>query len=331
MQQNPDTTMQAEFRGVTASPGLRRFAWFVLGYNVLVVLWGAVVRATGSGAGCGAHWPLCNGVVIPQAPAFHTIVEFTHRLMSGATLLLVTALWVWTRSTMLKGTRARWWAVASTLLTFNEALLGALLVLLRLVAHNQSSARGIYLAFHFTNTLLLLASLTLTAEFISRPQTVAQRFSFRAWLVPLCGLGATLLVGVSGSLAALGDTLYPATSFAAALQQDFSATSSLLLRLRWLHPASAILAGMYIVWLVAHNLLRPVPSTHRQLSIALLSCLLAQYCLGTLDVFLLAPLWIQVLHLLLADLLWIFLILLTVRSVPMIRSLESGDAPLSSI
>ncbi len=325
------TTTQAQNRRDVASAGLRRFAWFVLAYNVLVVLWGAVVRATGSGAGCGAHWPLCNGVVIPQAPAFHTIIEFTHRLMSGATLLLVTALWVWTHRAMAKGARARWWAAASTLLTFNEALLGALLVLLHLVAHNQSSARGVYLAFHFTNTLLLLASLTLTAEFLSRPQNPAQKsLGVRAWLISFIGLGATLLVGVSGSLAALGDTLYPATSLAAALQQDFSATGSLLLRLRWLHPACAVLAGVYIVWLVVKNLLRSVPQDRRRLSIALLSCLIVQYCLGTLDVFLLAPLWIQILHLLFADMLWILLILLTVRSVLGARSLESVDAPLSS-
>ena len=155
----------------TISTGLRRFGWFVLAYNVLVVLWGAVVRATGSGAGCGAHWPLCNGVVIPQAPQFHTIVEFTHRLMSGATLLLVLALLVWTWRSTQKGAFARWAAVASMVLTLNEALLGALLVLLRLVAHNQSAARGVYLSFHFANTLLLLASLTLTAEFLSRPRT----------------------------------------------------------------------------------------------------------------------------------------------------------------
>ena len=68
---------------------LRRFAWFVLGYNVIVILWGGVVRATGSGAGCGDQWPLCDGAAIPQSPQFHTMIEFTHRLMSGGALILI--------------------------------------------------------------------------------------------------------------------------------------------------------------------------------------------------------------------------------------------------
>ncbi len=292
--------------------GLRRFGWFVLAYNVLVVLWGAVVRATGSGAGCGAHWPLCNGVVIPQAPQFHTIVEFTHRLMSGATLLLVLALLIWTWRVTQKGSFARWAAVASMVLTMNEALLGALLVLLRLVAHNQSAARGIYLSFHFANTLLLLASLTLTAEFLSRPRTrITTGLRHGALLFPALGLVATMIVGVSGSLAALGDTLYPATSLAGAMQQDFSATSSLLLRLRWLHPASAILAGIFIAWLLLQTLRRSAPQSERNLAMAVLLFLLAQYLVGTLNILLLAPIWIQIAHLLLADLLWICLVLLT--------------------
>lgn len=302
----------------TANPhiptGLRRFGWFVLAYNVLVVLWGAVVRATGSGAGCGAHWPLCNGVVIPQAPQFHTIVEFTHRLMSGATLLLVLALLVWAVRATRKGDLARWAAVASMVLTLNEALLGALLVLLRLVAHNQSAARGVYLAFHFANTLLLLGSLALTAEFLRRPRARATTtLRHGAQLIPALGLLSTMMVGVSGSLAALGDTLYPATSLAGAMQQDFSATSSLLLRLRWMHPASALLAGAFIAWLLAQTLRHAAPQNNRRLALAVLALLLAQYAVGTMNILLLAPIWIQIVHLLLADLLWICLVLLTAR------------------
>ncbi len=294
--------------------GLRRFAWFVLAYNVLVVLWGAVVRATGSGAGCGAHWPLCNGVVIPQAPQFHTIVEFTHRLMSGATLLLVFALLLWTWRATTKGALARWAAGTSMLLTLNEALLGALLVLLRLVAHNQSAARGVYLGFHFANTLLLLAALALTAEFLTRPAARASMQLRRGSLrIVLPGLLATLFTGITGSLAALGDTLYPATSLAAAMQQDFSAASSLLLRLRWLHPACAVLAGVFLLWLLAQTLSSSAPRAQRSLAVAVLVLLAAQYILGTANVLLLAPLWIQITHLLLADLLWIALVLLATR------------------
>lgn len=300
--------------GARIPAALRRFAWLVLGYNVLVVLWGSVVRATGSGAGCGAHWPLCNGVVIPQSPQFHTIVEFTHRLMSGASLLLVAGVLVWTWRRTCRGHLARWASGAAMVLTLNEALLGALLVLMRLVAHNQSAARGVYLSFHFANTLLLLAALTLTAEFLARPRTRNDSFlrhgSF-ALLFPALGIGATLLVGVTGSLAALGDTLFPATSLAGAFHQDFSSTASLLLRLRWIHPASAFLAGAFIAWLLVEAFRPAAPPRRRSLGIAVLCLLIAQYILGVLDVLLLAPAWLQIAHLFGADLLWISLVLLT--------------------
>src|ERR1700732_3618630 len=75
--------------------GVTRFAWAVVWYNVLVILWGALVRATGSGAGCGNHWPLCSGEVVPQTPALATLIEFTHRATSGIDVVLVAVLVVW--------------------------------------------------------------------------------------------------------------------------------------------------------------------------------------------------------------------------------------------
>jgi len=294
------------------SSALRRFAWFVLAYNVLVVLWGGVVRATGSGAGCGDHWPLCNGVVLPQSPQFHTIVEFTHRMMSGASLLLVAALLIWTWRATVRGQLARWATGVAMVLTLNEALLGALLVLLQLVAHNQSAARGVYLSFHFANTLLLLGALTLSAEFLARPRyraNTALRHGSLAF--PMLGILATLLVGVTGSLAALGDTLFPATSLAGAFQQDFSSHASLLLRLRWIHPASALIAAAFITWLLVQAFRSTAAPRTRTLGIAVLCTLVVQIMLGMVDVLLLAPTWIQVVHLLGADLFWISLTLLT--------------------
>lgn len=294
------------------SAALRRFAWFVLGYNVLVVLWGAVVRATGSGGGCGDHWPLCNGVVVPVSPQFHTIVEFTHRLMSGGSLLLVVALLVWSWRATARGDLARWATVAAAVLTLNEALLGALLVLLRLVEHNQSAARGVYLSFHFANTLLLLAALTLAGEFLSRCRARATTGIRHGRLAfPVLGVIATLFVGVTGSLAALGDTLFPSTSLAGAFHSDFSSTSTLLLRLRWVHPASALVAAGFISWLLVQSFRTDAAARTRKLGAAVLGALALQIALGVLDVLLLAPTWIQIVHLLGADLFWIFLVLLT--------------------
>ena len=141
---------------------LPRFAWFAVFYNVLVVLWGALVRASGSGAGCGNHWPLCNGQVIPVSPGFHTVIEFSHRMMTGpGDSIVVLALLIWTIRATAKRDAARFFAIASTVLLVNEAFLGALLVKLGYVTTNQSVGRMVVLSIHFSNTLLLLATLTL--------------------------------------------------------------------------------------------------------------------------------------------------------------------------
>lgn len=293
-----------------ASSSLRRFAWFVLAYNILVILWGGAVRATGSGAGCGDQWPLCQGAAIPQSPQFHTIVEFTHRLMSGGALILIAALLVWIWIATTKGHLARWSAVAALVLVLNEAFLGALLV--TVAAHSGSQATSVSVfSCHLANTLLLLAALALTAEFLSMSRfhrTTALRHG--SLIFPALGIFATLLVGVTGSLVALGETLYPSPTLLAAIRQDFSPAAPLLLRLRWIHPVTAFIAGAFVAWLLLQAFRRAAPSKTRALGVAVLVTILVQYLLGAADVLLRAPIWLQILHLLGADLFWIFLILL---------------------
>jgi heme a synthase len=290
---------------------LPRFAWWLLAYNVAVILWGAVVRATSSGAGCGDHWPLCNGVVLQSNPRLATLIELAHRLSSGLTLPLVLLLLLWTFRSTVAGHLARIASIAAVVFTFNEALLGALLVLLRLTADNRSPARAVYLSLHLANTLLMLGALTLAAHFLSRTEAFTQR-TIRFTQLPLAvsGITATLLLGVTGTLAALSDTLFPATSLTAAFAQDFSASGGWLLRLRILHPLTAVIAGLFICWLLMRSFGRP---SERKLALLVLGLLLLQFALGIADVTLLAPVWLQIVHLLGADLLWIALVVLAAR------------------
>ncbi|MGD0368367.1 MAG: COX15/CtaA family protein [Acidobacteriaceae bacterium] len=291
---------------------LRRFAWAVLAYNVAVIVWGSAVRATGSGAGCGDHWPLCNGTLVQHHPAIATLIEFAHRATSAIDLLCVLALVVWIFIAVPRPHLARACTIAVLVLTLNEALLGALLVLLGHTAQDRSPSRAVYLGLHLTNTLLLLAALALTAHFLAR-RTGAFRGSLtlRTPRLALTGLIATLIVGVTGSLAALGDTLYPAHNLITAIAQDFSTGSSWLLQIRWLHPAISIIAGIFIVWLIVRSL---HDSPNHTLAIGVLFLLALQYLLGVADVALLAPTWMQMTHLLGADLLWIALVILSART-----------------
>ncbi len=295
------------------SIALRRFAWAVLVYFVAVILWGALVRATGSGAGCGDHWPLCNGTVMQHSARIGTMIEFTHRVTSGISFFAVVALLAWTFAGTARRHLARAAAVASVLFTLIEAALGAFLVKLGLTAQSRSPLRAPYLALHLANTLLLLAALTLTAHLLSRREAYLRgKVRFVAPASAVAAIAAILIVGVTGSLAALGDTLFPASSLGAAFAQDFSSTGAWLVRWRWTHPTVALAAGAFVIWLLVRASQR-AGRGHRGLAMLVLVLLLAQYALGALDVVLLAPVWIQVVHLLGADVLWSVLVVLAAR------------------
>ena len=296
------------------SPALRRFAWGVLAYFIAVILWGTLVRATGSGAGCGAHWPLCNGTVLQHSPRVDTMIEFTHRITSGISLISVVGLLVWAYVGTVRGHLARAAAVASVVFTLLEAVLGALLVKLGYTAQSQSPLRPAFLALHLANTLLLLAALTLTAHLLSRGKGYL-RGSVRL-VAPFGAVVAVLVVmvvGITGSLAALGDTLFPASSLGLALAQDFSATSGWLVRWRWMHPTVAFFASIFLIWLMVRAAQHTTHWDNRRISALVLVLLAVVYTLGILDVVLLAPLWVQVAHLLAADTLWASLVVLTAR------------------
>jgi heme A synthase len=287
---------------------LVRFAWFVVAYNIAVILWGAYVRASGSGAGCGSHWPLCNGEIIPTSAQTQTLIEFTHRVTSGLSLVLAAILliWIWRRTAKAEWTRYS--AAAAAVLLFNEALLGAGLVLFEYVGMDRSASRAVFLCLHFGNTLFLVAALTLTAAWLSQG---ARRFAVAApkyeRIVVALGLLCVAATGITGSLAALGDTIFPTASLKASIGQDFSAGSHILLRLRLLHPVVAAIAFLYIIWM-AHKLSKNREDSSRALTF-LTTTLIVQIALGVVNVLLLAPVWLQIIHLFVAEMLWILLIL----------------------
>jgi cytochrome c oxidase assembly protein subunit 15 len=287
-----------------AGSGLRRLAWSVLGWNVAVVVWGAYVRASGSGAGCGSHWPLCDGQVIPRAPSVAQAIEYTHRVTSGLALVAVLALVVAAFRARPKGHPVRRAAIWSLVFILLEAALGAGLVLFELVADNASRARALGMAAHLVNTFFLLAALALTARAAAdRPWPVLRRkpLAAAAWLGLL---GLIALAGSSGAVAALGDTLFPSRTLAEALAQDLSPTTHLLLRLRIAHPAVAGVAAAAALLLGA----RWSMSEHdepRRWGRAVVVLALLQVGAGIANVVLLAPIPLQLVHLAVADLLWI--------------------------
>lgn len=278
-----------------------RFAWGVLAANLLVIVWGAFVRASGSGAGCGDHWPLCNGEVVPHAPSIATAIELTHRTTSGLALLAVLGMLVASRRVFPQGHAARKAAGASMIFMLLEAAVGAVLVLLRLTGDDTSITRAVVIGLHLVNTFLLVGALTMTALSAQvAPQPLRASGLGRA---SLAGAVLLVLVGAAGAITALGDTLFPSASLAAGLEADLSETAHLLVRLRVVHPALAVLTALYLFGLAtAAAAARP----ELRLRASLLTASIAvQMALGLLDLALLAPTWLQLLHLFVADVVWI--------------------------
>jgi cytochrome c oxidase assembly protein subunit 15 len=274
---------------------LRMFGAATLGFVLAVILWGAYVRASGAGAGCGAHWPVCNGTVVPRDPSTKTLIEYTHRVSSGISLVLVAVLFVLARRAHAKGHTVRRAASAALVLMLAEAALGAGLVLLELVALDASARRAIAMSLHLTNTFLLLAAL---GTCVWHAFVGPARARLQGGALLLSGMGGFVLVGISGAVAALGDTL--------SQLGVRNAFVELLIGLRIAHPALALLelavlgTALWLLW--ARR-----PDARRAVS-ALVALFLLQLCVGSLNVALQAPVWIQMVHLLVADCVWLGLV-----------------------
>ncbi len=312
--------LSAEQRSRLAERGYARYAWVVLAYTLLVIAWGAFVRATGSGAGCGRHWPLCNGVVVPRSPSTATWIEYAHRTTSGIALVLVGGLLVGAWRRFPAGHRVRAAAVLSAFFLTTEALVGAGLVLFELVGANASAARAAWMAGHLANTFFLLGALALTAwwavpaEEGGRSSSLAE--TSRRWLA--AALGAVLVLGMTGAVAALGDTLFRASAP--------EAPRHVFVRLRVWHPLLALLAAPLILGLCARARAAPSGDGARKLATGLGAVYLAQLGIGAVNVWFRAPIAIQLVHLLFSDAVWILLVLF----VATVWAEETGDRTRAS-
>jgi heme A synthase len=282
--------------------GFSRCADALVVYLLLVIAFGAWVRVTGSGAGCGDHWPSCHGQLLPRSPSQQTVIEYTHRVSSGLLGLLALALPFWAMRVFPAGHAVRRLSWATLLLIAVEGGIGAGLVLQGLVADDASASRALVVALHLGNTLLLTASAALMAlhsrRHVAAPRVGWARQGPLKWALAAL-LGGLLVVASSGAVTALGDTLFPVS--ASPPDDHF------LVRLRVVHPLIACLVTALAVWIALR--VEPVPGLSRRARLlGVLSG--AQLLLGAVNVALDAPGWMQLVHLLAAQLLWISAVLL---------------------
>lgn len=298
-----------------------KMAWGVLAYTVLVILFGAVVRISGSGAGCGQHWPTCQGEVFLLPRTVATAIELSHRVTSGLSGLFVVGLAIAAFRRFPAGHVTRRAAAMGTILMGTEALVGAALVKLALVAENASMLRAVVMSVHLVNTSLLAAAIALTAWTATHaaPRTWWPRVRLH-WAL-LGTLAAVLLVSVTGAVTALGDTLYPVSTsvaggdLATRLAADHGATATFLERGRAVHPLVAITTAAFVLAVAWKT---PDLGPHRDVergSRLVIGLVFAQVGAGVMNVLLSAPGWMQVVHLGVATILWIALVVFYATAV----------------
>lgn len=289
-----------------------KLARFNLVFVIFVILWGAWVRLSGSGAGCGEHWPLCNGQALPLDQGLKTLTELTHRLTSGIFGITIFAMTIIGYKKFQKEHPVRPWLMASLVFTVIEALIGAVLVKKGLVENNDSVMRAIVIGLHLVNTLILVATIVMS-EYLSRSNSFTKRE-----LSPkerrYFGLIYTLLLlaGSTGAITALGNTLFPDSSLIEGMKKDFMSTSHFLIRLRIYHPMVAV----SVVLLLIHSSLKEMEVTSlKKPAMSVLICAIVALVFGVINWLLMAPAWGALVHLTLADLLWILFTYLIVNKV----------------
>jgi heme A synthase len=288
-----------------------KYAWFALAYNIIVILWGVFLRASKSGDGCGQHWLTCHGEVIPSAPELKTVIEFSHRITSALAFFAVLALVIWAFRKFQKGHILRKMSVASFIFIITEALVGAGLVLTGNTAEANTIARPFWSMGHLINTFILLGLLSLTAWYASGGKPFSFKVSGKTLLFLGIGLAGIFFVGLSGSLAALSNMLFPSQTLSEGIAKDFSETSSILLRLRISHPILSIAMSVYLFFLSLWISKNSTSEWPKRFSGYLTLLLFVQIIFGGLTLVMLAPILMQIGHLFLADAIWISFVLMS--------------------
>ncbi len=291
----PSTTSQP------ANKKYQSLAMFNMMFTLFVIVWGAFVRASHSGAGCGAHWPLCNGEINPTIQSWEMIIEYTHRLTSGLLLLGIWGMYIFARKIYQKNNLTRYWAGWTAIAITIEALIGAVLVLAKLVEYDASAGRAAIVGLHLVNTFFLMACLSAHFWFAKNPG--ATRFNLTKnlntkWVARFrSGVGIIVLVGLTGGIAALGNTLFPVATLAEGLAQDLDPNSNFLLRLRMLHPIFGFSMVLYFYWFtIKISGQEEIAHQHKTAQGLKIMCF-AQLLIGFVNLGLKAPVTLQLIHL----------------------------------
>ncbi len=278
----------------------RQLCLTTLFFALFIIIWGAWVRFSHSGDGCGDHWPLCNDQFIPKNGEGKTWIEWFHRASSSMFGLVVLALSFYSFQCFPKKHKVRFWGSLSLIFTISEALIGAVLVLKGLTGQNDSLMRILILNLHLINSLFLTGSILM-----------CWRHSFKQVEIPFKKISIFaimfLFIALTGSVASLSNTLYPSSSLIQGILMDLNKNSPLILQLRILHPLIAICITSCILYFFIYKI---YSKKIRPISYTLIVFLVLGILTGTITLLSLSPVFMKLLHLLVAHTIWLCILLL---------------------
>ncbi|MFB0900591.1 MAG: COX15/CtaA family protein [Dehalococcoidia bacterium] len=294
------------------------FSIFVVVYTLINILIGVVVRSTGSGAGCGVSWPSCNGAIFISGSVQSELIEYIHRLSSGINLLLVILLFLIIIKFLRNNHNAVLFSALSVCFIFIEAGIGAFIVFYQWVADNSSMGRAIVVPFHLVNTFFLMFFLIATTWILFQNNRLNLNFkilSLSHWKKFLFGFLLFFLLSTSGATSALADTLFEAIDLKSELLSDISGNAHILSRIRIFHPIIAICTVFWITYCSKNINLIYKNKIMKRLYNYLIFSFIIEFCIGILNVLLLVPIFLQIVHLLIAHLVWTFMVIFLLEGV----------------
>jgi heme a synthase len=302
--------MSASEQWAPVSTKVQWAIWLMGLYTIFVILFGAVVRITGSGAGCGQHWPTCHGDIVPLQSSIESLIEYTHRLTSGLCLWIVIGVAIAVLRTTSKSHPARLPARVSVVFIVTEALIGAGIVLLEYVAENASYYRAAWMALHLVNTFVLMGAIGLMAWNARFPARLRLAQHGALALVGKTIVVGFMLISMTGAVSALGQTLFPALPEQTIVEHvtaDPYADTPYPMLLRLVHPLLAVAVAMVMIaW--AQRVADQFDGRTRTAAHWMLGFVVAQVVVGFANVALDAPGWMQLVHLGVGNGVWLCLV-----------------------
>lgn len=298
-----------------------QYAFFLWIYTLIVILWGAWVRISRSGDGCGQNWPLCHGQILPLSQNTATWIEFSHRVSTGIFGLAVIVLVIMAFQYFPTSHRIRKASLWTLFFTLTEALIGAKLVLSGLVGEVSSLERALVMSIHQINSLLLTGSLVMS--FQKPDQSTENQVFFHNKFFKIKSLilqAGFLLLAILGAISALSSTLFPSQSLIEGFYNDFQTDVHWLIKWRIVHPVFAVIYISISLFLISSFQNTQGKNT---LINKLFLLYVATFIVGLANILTLSPTIFKLMHLGLVHILWSYLLYFLYLTVPAHKPLSN--------